>query len=39
MPLFFMLVAVAITHRRAAWQFLSSRQKTDHKRFSIIKAG
>jgi hypothetical protein len=39
MPLFFMLVAVAITHRRAAWSVLSSRHKADHKGLSIIKAG
>lgn len=39
MPLFFMLVAVAITQRRAAWALLTSRQKADHKGLSIIKAG
>jgi hypothetical protein len=39
MPLFFMLVAVAITQRRAAWQLISSRQTADQKGLSIIKAG
>ncbi len=39
MPLLFMLVAVAITQRRAAWALLTSRQKADHKGLSIIKAG
>ena len=39
MPLFFMLVAVAITQRRAAWQMVSTRQSTDRKGLSIIKAG
>ena len=39
MPLFFMLVAVAITQRRAAWHLISSRRSVDRKGLSIVKTG
>ncbi len=38
MPLIFMLVAVAITQRRAAWSFLTERQKGRKAGLSVIKA-
>lgn len=39
MPLLFMLVAVAITHRRAIWQLLASRHSSKREQLTIIKAG
>lgn len=39
MPLFFLLVAVAISHRRAGFELISGRDRKADGRLSIIKAG
>nr|WP_225931357.1 glycosyltransferase family 39 protein [Leptolyngbya sp. 7M] len=39
MPLFFLLVAVAISHRRAGFELISGRDRKADRRLSVIKAG
>lgn len=38
MPLFFMLVAVGITQRKAGWQLITGRSSRKHKKMSVIRA-